>query len=517
MKGKIALGLAFTMLLFGSLFFALPIEAQNEVTIGIIGPQGLPHWSPAGMKDAAEMARDEINLAGGIDIGGTPHDIVLAFGNEFAVPTPDPVQAYSEAERLITVEGCEILVGGFRTEVTAAIIEAAADYATPLLINGAATNELISDTVPVDYARYKYLFRLNPVNGTALLYTIAGGIGGYLLNPTAPIPGAGYMIPIFADPTLIGPYGPGQVAVAVITEDLDWTLGIHGALTTPSVYPALLGPFANVTYSGRIPDGTTDCTPWLTDVIASNARILIHIFSGTTGVPFVAQWRALSVNATLCGINVMAQLQTHWATTGGACEYETMLNFAGTRTPIVPTVTRAFWDSFVARTGVWPIYTAWGAYDAIYALKEAMEDIDSKDKDALVAYFESPSYQRQGLSGLFKYTSIHDVFTDEFGPVWFFGNVRALLAQWTDERMEIVCPKLQTYSKTWALPPWMYPLIQDTNYDQFVGIDDIVFSAEHFGDDPTRDRWEHVCDTTKDDYIGIDDIVDIASHFGDSP
>jgi len=417
----------------------------GQIKIGIIGPMGLPHFSPAGMKEGAEMARDEINAAGGIHLTDGDYELVIVFGDEHAYPTPDPTAAALEVERLITVEGCEFVIGGFRSEVTGAMIEMAMDYDTPFFINGAFTDELIAQTVPIDYERYKYLLRVNPVNETILFKTLTDAISDYLLPKK--------LLPLYGR-DLGGP-NP-QVKVAVLMEDLKWTEQMLSYLTNPAIYPSVLGPYANVTYAGRIPDGSMDCTPWLQDVKDSEARLLIHVFSGITGVPFIMQWSAMNVKALPVGINLMAQLESNWQTTGGACEYESIVNLFGTRTPIVPGKTEVFWDNFVARTGVWPMYTAFGAYDGINMLVEALEAVGTKDKDALVAYFEDPAYERIGLTGKFKFDSTHDLYCSETNPYWTEGYTRAMMVQWQSERMEVVSPIDQPYTERWVIPP-MWP------------------------------------------------------------
>ena len=59
--------------------------------------------------------------------------------------------------------------------------------------------------------------------------------------------------------------------------------------------------------------------------------------------------------------------------------------------------------------------------------------------------------------------------------------------------------------------------IFDVTGDGYVGIDDIVYVAEHFGTDPSSPNWDPRCDITGDDYVGIDDIVLVAEHFGEDP
>lgn len=518
MNRKSTLGIAFAVLLIASMFSVFPgahraraIGEDGDIKIGIIGPQGLPHWSPAGMKEAAEMARDEINNAGGVDIynNGSSYNITLVFGNEYAYPTPDPASAAAEMERLVDPlqEDCAFVIGGFRTECTTAMIEVAADYGKPFIINGASTNELLTDTVGANYARYKYLFRINPVNSTMLFATIAYSLAYYLI----PVK----LAPIYGHDLDGNASTPPQVRIAVISEDLAWTQIMHYLLTDPGMYPTYLGPQANVTYQGRIPDGTTDCTPWLSDVITSQARLVIHVFSGVSGVPFVAQWRALGVNATLVGINVLAQMQTHWATTSGACEYEAILDFSGTETPIIPGVTDVFWSNFVAKSGYWPLYTAWGAYDGIYSIKEAIEDVGTTDKDTLVAYWENPAWMRQGLNGIFTYDTIHDVMSFEPGPTWTYGFVRSMIVQWLSERKEVVIPIDKPYTKAFLLPHWMYPLREDIGQlDGKVDMRDIGRAAAGFGTRPGLDRWDQEADINMDDKVDMKDIGGIASKFG---
>ncbi|MCK5593267.1 hypothetical protein KAI31_04135, partial [Candidatus Bathyarchaeota archaeon] len=246
------------------------------------------------------------------------------------------------------------------------------------------------------------------------------------------------------------------------------------------------------------------------------ARLLIHLFSGVSGIPLIMTWKAMNVKAMPVGINVLAQMQNHPVTTVGACEYETILDFAGTATPIIPGLTDVFWDNFTAKTGgYWPIYTAWGAYDGVHMLAEACEDIASMDKDALVAHFEDPTYERTGLNGKFRFTSLHDVLTTEPGPVWTQGYTRAFFVQWLSERKEVVSPVNMVYSKRWAIPPWMYPLQTDVNYDGKVDIKDIALAAKAFGSYPGHAKWEKEVDLDYNDKIDIKDIATIAKDFGE--
>ena len=68
-------------LLAGALALAAPLAlAQGTIKIGVLGPmsqpQGQYHWF------GAEMARDNINKAGGIDVGGRKVQILVSVETE---------------------------------------------------------------------------------------------------------------------------------------------------------------------------------------------------------------------------------------------------------------------------------------------------------------------------------------------------------------------------------------------------------------------------------------------------
>jgi hypothetical protein len=524
---KKTLAIAITMLLTISVFFVPRVsKAQiiGNIKFGIIGPQALTtHWHPSGMWSGASMAAAEINASGGIYLSSGPagagyYAIELVKGHEHAITgpdnTPEPAEAYLEMVRLCdpAQENVTVVIGGFRTEcVLGGIIPAAAAYGTPFFINGASTD----NPALTNATAWPYIWRLNPVNSTMLFYTIAGALGGYLIPSK--------LNPIFGCDLDGNPVTPNQTKVAVVSEDLAWTGTMHTMLSHPAYYPSILGPWANVTYQARIPANEIDFSTYIAGINASQARLVIHIFSGPAGLGFITSFGAAQIKAMPVGINVMGQIEQYWAYTSGLCDYESILNFAGTATPIVPGVTDVFWDNFVGNFSAWPQYTAWGAYDGVHALAEAFEDIGSTDKNLLKAYLEDPSYERQGLNGKFRYTSNHDVYSLEYGPTWVLGHTRAMMIQWQVQwsgatpiggRMEVVCPVDQTYSKKWAIPPTMYPLVEDITYDGKVDMRDVGQAARAFGTYPGHERWEKEADINFDNVVDMRDIGAIARKFG---
>src|SRR6202171_2222314 len=99
-------------------------SAQNTIKIAILGPmsfvQGENHWA------GAEMARDEINKAGGINVGGKRMQVELIRGDTNELQSvPDATNAM---ERVITRDKADFVIGGFRSEAVLAMQEVAMDY-----------------------------------------------------------------------------------------------------------------------------------------------------------------------------------------------------------------------------------------------------------------------------------------------------------------------------------------------------------------------------------------------------
>ena len=62
----------------------------------------------------------------------------------------------------------------------------------------------------------------------------------------------------------------------------------------------------------------------------------------------------------------------------------------------------------------------------------------------------------------------------------------------------------------------VYNFVWDLTEDGYVGIDDIVAVASHFGQNRYHPEWNSIFDVNRDYYISIADIVEVAEHFGES-
>src|SRR2546428_8049461 len=132
--------------------------AQGTIKIAILGlmafVQGENHWA------GAEMARDEINKAGGINVGGRRMQVELIRADTNEIQSvPDATNAI---ERVITRDKADYLIGGFRSEAVLAMQEVAMDYKKIFLGAGAADAKLAL-YVEQKSTRYKYWVRVTPV------------------------------------------------------------------------------------------------------------------------------------------------------------------------------------------------------------------------------------------------------------------------------------------------------------------------------------------------------------------
>ena len=533
MKTKTVVAIMVTMLLVGMTFYAIPVKAVNYLKIGVIGPVG---WIQGqGMFEGATLAANWINgPGGGIVIGGTRYDVSLHFGDEHAADMRPDLGAL-EMERLITVEGVDLAMGGFRTECTIPIRDKAMDYQKIFYICGAATNELIDcgATAPScpygcvrhNYARYKYTFRNTPVNNTMLVRNIVGFLRYYAL------------------PSRLAPLYGSPVRTAVIAENLTWA----DTLFNMFVFGGYLGPQANIVYSARTPWDAMSFAVQLDAMHAREVRLIVHLFSGPSSIAFIRQWAANPIKAIPVGIDEIGQLTEFWSLTGGGrdgfpnpsdvyatggCQYETLLATSGTRSPIStvsqPYTTVQVWDQFFATFGHAPIYTSWGVYDTIIAIHDMLEaqtaikpPFDLADANALVPIIEATN--RNGVLGKFKYTQYHDPYSIEFLSTWPLGYVRPLVVQWQAGRLEVVWPSKTSWSKIWALPDEtgkMYPYPSDVNQDGQIGNEDRLIMRAAIGTRPKNPNvpadpmWQFVADVVPDRVIDLFDALAVRARYG---
>jgi len=520
------------------------------ITIGVVGPDPLAEWTPGGMKEGAELAQLEINGAGGINIGGTPYTISLVLANEWAYDpgtgTYDITKAHaSMATLLANSPAIQFIVGGFRTETTrAAVIEDTMDYNAghsgseiPLFICGAATeaNDTGDPNVwylcqnltnPTTYARYKWVFRATPVNGTVLVRSLIYYLGQYLFPKK--------ILPMYGTPVKYG----------VLMEDLRWCDAIYYTMNIPNLFYPFLNPYggnAVVGYAARVPTSTTDFTSYLNSLEAANVHVIVTSFTLPMAETLVSQIKSQGRHMMVVGINTPAQEKDHWSrTNNGDCEYEVISNYAGYVPSFpdgYPPKMVAFWNHFMGNySNNWPMYTAQGAYDAIYGIKEALETAGAGWTPT--GLLPTLLAGRNALTGVIRYDAFQDLYSHaaEYTITWMNttgtgiastaspGYARNDLVQWisgskvsppvTGGIMTIVDLVNQLYSRKTQIPPAMYSLsLWDVNFDGIVDMMDISTAARGFMAVPGQTQYNIEADVNLDGIIDMMDISAMAMRF----
>ncbi|MHA3963281.1 MAG: ABC transporter substrate-binding protein [Candidatus Thorarchaeota archaeon SMTZ1-45] len=411
---------------------------EQIINVGLLGDLG--DITGQGNWKGAYMACDELNTAGGIEIDGVTYYFGLVAEDTFEAEAQlDTTKGTAAATKIITQDGAQFIMGGFRSEALLAYLETVMDEDMLFLDTGAATDvfceKVSGGTWPSgtesDYDRYKYFFRLMPINTTSLitsLFTYIVYLKGFL-NATQ---------------------GLNVTRVALMREDLAWTATMPAVM---NLKLPLLGMELVADVAFPIDAESADFATYWQQIQTAGAQVTVPILSGSGGILMTTQYAQVQPKCVLVGINVMGQLDNYWNNTGGACQYETLLQSVHRTAKTTRTI--PFWDNFIDHYGAEPLYTAVGAYDGLYILAEAIENAQSLVSADIVPHLEAINTNNPfiGAGGTIAFTSTHDLFAS---PSFSY----TLLCQWQSGGTKVVVPTggyvyPDTVSTgTLSLPPW---------------------------------------------------------------
>ncbi len=359
------------LFLFSFLFFAGNAIAANVIKIGISGPMKFP--AGENMFIGAQLAAEEINAKGGVNVGGKIYriEVVKADSNEY-LSVPDAVSAL---ERLLTVDKVNFVIGGARSEAILAQQEVMAENKAIYIMSGGGSPKL-NEQITKNYDKYKYFFR-----------TTTPHTGNQLRSLSAALDAVGQKIR--------KDLGIQKPKVALVMEKI--LTGDAMIAVARDVVPKLGMEIVGV---WRPSPTTNDMSAELSAVKSSGAHVILTLFTGPAGIIFGKQWGELEIPAIPIGTNIEAQLLKYWKATNGKCEYEMVLNPA-VRANVGPKTIPIF-DKFVKRTGDYPFYTAMGAYDGVYLLTDAAQRAKSLNSDKVVTELEKTDYR--GVAGRIVFT-----------------------------------------------------------------------------------------------------------------
>jgi branched-chain amino acid transport system substrate-binding protein len=353
-------------------------EEENFITIAVAGPmtdiQGQNHWN------GANMAMEELNAAGGVDIGGTTYTVKLV-KVETKESTEGEDGSTGTANLQAVIDNVDFVVGGFRTEVVSVYRDVAMDAHKIFMNCGAATGSL-QFSVVTDYDKYKYWFKATPYNETFLvksLFKINGTVAGVLKATLQGLEAtdATYVKDEFKVSTAVG----NKLRVHILMEDAAWCAGM---VLAAQAYLPLLG--FTVTGTTKVSPTATDITTEMNTIKALNPHIIFTAFSGPVGAVYSQTKADLGIPAMTIGINVPGQELDHWANTDGTCEGEVMLDTYAIGLAY-NSLTVPFENDYIEEFDAYPGYCA-ADYDAIKTVCTAMEETGSLDPAVLIPWLE---------------------------------------------------------------------------------------------------------------------------------
>ena len=416
-----------------------PIPFNQIVKIGILGDMnditGNHSWK------GAILAAREINEAGGLLISGNPYYVgLIAENTDEANPNINPMTGAIAANKMVNDHEPYYIIGGFRSEYLVAYREYAMDAGIPFICIGCPIDNLCRDVIDF-YPRYKYFFRVTPINTTALmleLLTYITELSDYLSTT----------------------YEGNVTEIEILREELAWT--------DPIYYPLRdLLPLYNLSvhethFPMTIPPAAIGSM--LSGFDAAGFQIVIPLISGHLGTVLGQYYGELKPRFLLTGLNYHAQSDIYWDNTAGGSQYEIVMQVA--HNTAKTSLTIPFWNNFFEEYGEEPYYTAVGSYDAVRLFANATVETQTFNSDTIVSNLENKDTTNPfiGASCKIAFSNSHDIVEG-----WPYGT--SLFCQWQMDANKVVVPSWERIypdsiaSGTLSIPYWgINDLVEDNSH-----------------------------------------------------
>jgi branched-chain amino acid transport system substrate-binding protein len=428
MKTKALLTLVVSVCLVSISVLPFMAGCKTTPTTGepiILGaPLSIGHPDGVCARDNLQLAVDEINAAGGVDVGGVmrPFQLVVIDSRDLepGVPTSESLLA---VEKLILEDGANFIIGGpIRSEAALAAMDIVSQYKIVSLVSAGVLTPTYRSTVAGDYDKYKYCFRTTGISTEQVTEILS------LLD------------------SLKTTYGFDKAFFMM--QDVAFATAAHNALK-----PALEQAGWTIVGDEKYPTGTTDFSIGLLEARDAGAQVLIPWgdmpeFSVLVKQYYDMQLPALIVSGMLVAVNDPGA----WEALDGKCAYIVACHprageAASDAIPLAQNYINAYEEKFgtePALTWVGPV-----SYQVVYILKDAIERAGSIDSDAVITALEETDMM--GIYGRIRFDPQNHDLIDSLDPAE--GAVSTWM-QWIDgERVPVYPPVVAT--DTIKLPPWM--------------------------------------------------------------
>ena len=414
----------FMIFLLG-VFLILPgnmaVAAEKPIVLGApLSTAFVYGWGP---ERAFTLAVEEINAAGGVNVGGTKRPFKLEVIDTRDLEPGVPVsEALLAVEKLILDKKADFIVGGpVRSEAALATMPLLSKYKKVSILSTGVLTPKYHALVAKEYDKYKYCFR---IHGEA-----KNLVGEMFANFTE----------------LKEKHGFNNLFI--IAQDVSHARGaakVMNAVATKKGW--------NVTGVEIYPTGATDFSMGLLKAKNSKTEIINIWMDMPESAILLKQWYEMKIPALPFGSTLAAAEQPgFWKATDGKGEY-TLCNVvnAGNAPSEATPWTMKFYNAYAKKWGVAPEGLGCSSsYMVVYVLRDAIERAGSLDSDKIVAELEKTDVM--GVYGRLKFDpKSHQVIPAKDPETGAVGSI----LQWQDGKRVVVYPKSIAKGSI-QLPPWM--------------------------------------------------------------
>jgi branched-chain amino acid transport system substrate-binding protein len=376
-----------------ALALATPGYAADTIKIGVIAEAQAVAGSS--IPQAAQLAADEINAAGGVN--GKKIEIVSYDNHSSAA---ESVRAF---QRAVNEDHVNAVIASYISEVVLALEPWTGRLKTVMVTPGAAS-DVITQNIAKDYDNLKYTFH-GYLTSTSIADSVCAPAKDLLVNQLH------------------------MKTAVVMSEDAAWTTPLDAEYLKclPEIGLKVLDHI-------RVSPDTTDFTPIFNKIEGEKPDVMITGISHV-GVQPTVQWKQQEVPIPMFGISSQATNSSFWNDTNGAVEGVLYQAVSGPGVAVTPK-TLPFVNAFKAKYGNFPSYCGYTAYDEVYYLADAFKRAGSTDSDKLVDALEKTDYVGTIGRIQFKGKDTPNPHALKVGP----DTITGLMLQWQDGKQVNLWP-----------------------------------------------------------------------------
>jgi branched-chain amino acid transport system substrate-binding protein len=370
-----------------------PGHAEDTIKIGVIAEAQAVAGSS--IPQAAQLAADEINAAGGVN--GKKIEIVTYDNHSSAA---ESVRAF---QRAANEDHVNAVIASYISEVVLALEPWTGRLKTVMVTPGAAS-DVITQNIAKDYNNLKYTFH-GYATSTSIADATCDAAKDILVNQLH------------------------MKTAVVMSEDAAWTTPLDA-----EYIKCLTDIGMTVVDHIRFSPDTTDFTPIFNKIEGEKPDVMITGISHV-GVQPTVQWKQQEVPIPMFGVSSQATNSSFWNDTNGAVEGVLYQAFSGPGVAVTPK-TLPFVAAFNKRFGNNPSYCGYTAYDEVYYLADAFKRAGSTDPDKLVDALEQTDWVGTVGRIQFKGKDTPNPHALKIGS----STISGLMLQWQDGKQTNLWP-----------------------------------------------------------------------------